>query len=225
MDYKWEPITEWPGKPCWNRKDAPFKGPSGRVPLSQTLADLKRETDMINARVVTLKTYHIEGQRNYRDFTRDGQIKADARRPSAPGVILTFTRRIKGEDKYLRFACDQYERWEDNLRAIAKTLEDLRAIDRYGCTTGEEQYAGFVAALPAPKSENAREQAARVIMTQSGAGGLSIAAFLADTESVREAHIREAFKRTHPDVPGNSADDFKAVKIAADVLRGKTDAT
>jgi len=219
MDYKWEPITEWQGKPCWNRKDAPFKGANGRVPLSQTLTDLKRETDMINARTVTLRTYHVKSNR---DFTQDGRIRSEARQPSAPGVILSFTRRIKGEDKYLRFACDQYERWEDNLRAITKTLEDLRAIDRYGCTTGEEQYAGFVAALPAPKPENEREKAAKVILTASGANR-SVSELLNATPVFVEAHIREAFKRAHPDTGGN-AETFKAVKIAADVLRGKTDA-
>lgn len=42
----------------------------------------------------------------------------------------------------LVFATDAYALWEHNVRAIALTLEALRAVDRYG-TTGGRQYAGF----------------------------------------------------------------------------------
>jgi hypothetical protein len=42
----------------------------------------------------------------------------------------------------LVFATDAYEDWQHNVRAIALTLEALRAVDRYG-TTGGRQYAGF----------------------------------------------------------------------------------
>lgn len=46
------------------------------------------------------------------------------------------------------FATDQYEKWEHNVRAIALTLEALRAVDRYGATQGR-QYAGFMQQLTA----------------------------------------------------------------------------
>lgn len=39
-------------------------------------------------------------------------------------------------------ATDTYEHWQANVRAIALTLEALRAVDRYGATQGR-QYAGF----------------------------------------------------------------------------------
>jgi hypothetical protein len=39
-------------------------------------------------------------------------------------------------------ATDTHERWEHNVRAIALTLELMRAVDRYGATQGR-QYAGF----------------------------------------------------------------------------------
>lgn len=48
------------------------------------------------------------------------------------------------------FATDAYGTWQMNVRAIAKTLEALRAADRYGATQGR-QYAGFRGQLQAGK--------------------------------------------------------------------------
>jgi hypothetical protein len=45
-------------------------------------------------------------------------------------------------------ATDEYEDWQSNARAIALTLEALRAVDRYGATQGR-QYAGFQQQLTA----------------------------------------------------------------------------
>lgn len=47
------------------------------------------------------------------------------------------------QDDSIQLACDRFLSWEDNLRAITKTLESLRAVDRYEVVEGGEQYAGF----------------------------------------------------------------------------------
>jgi hypothetical protein len=51
-------------------------------------------------------------------------------------------RLLTQEDSY-QFACDRFTGWEDNLRAITKTLDALRAVDRYEVVQDGEQYSGF----------------------------------------------------------------------------------
>lgn len=77
---------------------------------------------------------------------RDGLPLAGQRAPDDVGVAVYFTR--KG--KQLSFACDRWLKVEHNMRAIAKTIEALRGIDRWG--TGDMVEAAFTgfAALPAP---------------------------------------------------------------------------
>jgi len=55
------------------------------------------------------------------------------------GVEVSFER----EDQRVAFHVDAFPHLHDNIHAIALTLEALRAVDRYGATTGAEQYAGF----------------------------------------------------------------------------------
>jgi hypothetical protein len=68
-----------------------------------------------------------------------------------PGVAVYF---VNGK-KPMCVACDKWERVGCNLRAIAKTLEALRAFDRWGVTTGEQLMNHFMA-LPAPGDVQAR---------------------------------------------------------------------
>lgn len=46
------------------------------------------------------------------------------------------------EKQRLVFATDAYEFWQHNVRAIAKSLQALRDLERWGATQGK-QYAGF----------------------------------------------------------------------------------
>lgn len=78
---------------------------------------------------------------------RDGLPYANSSQPADRGVAVYFT--YKG--KPMCFACDRWNRVEDNMRAISKTIEALRGIERWG--TGqmvEQAFTGFVA-LPAPE--------------------------------------------------------------------------
>lgn len=70
------------------------------------------------------------------------------RQPTDPGVAVYF----QGKDKPQRvIAVDIYNRVEDNLAAIAATVEAMRAIDRHGgAQILERAFTGFDA-LPAPK--------------------------------------------------------------------------
>lgn len=78
-------------------------------------------------------------------FPRSGQPE-----PSDPGAAVYFTR--KG--KPLVFASDRFVTVAQNLRAIGMHLEALRGIERWGCGSLDQAFAGY-AALPAPDAERA----------------------------------------------------------------------
>jgi len=169
------PITLWPGAETRERKSAAFS-----AAWQSTLELLKRELRMLDARRVVVEIAMHEGQ-----IRRDGYPYSNAR-ATHPGVILSF------ESKYgpLRYPCDTYTRWEDNLRAIALALEALRAVDRYGVTRRAEQYAGWKA-LPAGGGSAER---GRELIRQHGG-------------------VRAALLATHPD-QGGTVEDFAAVQAA-----------
>lgn len=102
----------------------------------------------------------------------------------------------------LRFPCDRFNHWKDNVRAIALALEALRKIERYGVKQGA-QYEGFFKALPAMGESGApRDFAAAVGLFGTVLGrnfdpdprGWS----LQQLESV----WKEAARKAHPDQGG-----------------------
>lgn len=112
-----------------------------------------------------------------------------------PGIAAYFTR--KG--KQLCFACDCYITVEDNMHAIALTIDALRGIARWG--TGdmmESAFRGF-AAIP------------------ERTGGASWWTILGVTINARPEQVKEAYrtlaKKHHPDV-GGDAEQFRAINEA-----------
>ena len=180
-----------------NRQRSPFLSPWGT-----TLVDLDRELSQIGARDVI-----IEIDAPPSEIRRDGMPRADARTRS-PGVILTFEKRRRGAGatwERFRYPCDTYHDWQDNVRAIAKTLEALRACDRYGVTTNGQQYAGFKA-LPAQSGAVLSvEQAAEILRRHSG---ISLLVHDPDFDASRIA-FRTARARLHPD-SGKTNGDLSA---------------
>lgn len=77
---------------------------------------------------------------------QDGLPLAGQAQPSDPGVAIYF--HYKG--KQVCFACDRWDRIEDNIQAVRHTINALRGITRWG--TGDMVDAAFTgfAALPAP---------------------------------------------------------------------------
>jgi hypothetical protein len=69
----------------------------------------------------------------------DGTIRLD-KEPVDPGVAVYF----QHHGKQMVFACDQYEGIADNLQAIAKTIEAIRGIERWGASElMERAFSGF----------------------------------------------------------------------------------
>ena len=78
---------------------------------------------------------------------RDGLPLAGQAQPRDPGVAVYFTYK----KRQVCFACDRWRKIEDNMHAVALTIDALRGIDRWG--TGdmvEAAFRGFTA-LPPPE--------------------------------------------------------------------------
>lgn len=78
----------------------------------------------------------------------DGLPRSNRRAPEDPGVAVYWRKRKETRC----MAVDRYDRVEDNIAAIAATLEAMRAIERHGgATILDRAFQGFTA-LPAPES-------------------------------------------------------------------------
>lgn len=138
----------WPlGRPrASQRKRASFnaKSDNGRytetksVSMAGARERLQRELDLLRAGSIVLST-NVE-------LRLDGQPRSGQRTPADPGAALYFT--LKGKPTVL--ACDRWDRVEDNIVAIAKHIEALRGMDRWGVGTLEQAFAGYQA-LPEPE--------------------------------------------------------------------------
>lgn len=197
MDLTFRPIGIWPGKLSTKRKRSTF-----RVGYTATLTLLDSELHHLSARNVVLQVALTE-----EDIRLDGRPRAGSK-SSHPGVILAF------DSKHgpLKYPCDTFERWEDNVRAIALSLENLRAVDRYGVTRRGEQYSGWTA-LPAPTNGAMdKEQALSFIRRTIGA-----ASARPTSKDDLDSMYRHAAMATHPDRGGNP-DDFKRLQQAKEAL-------
>ncbi len=168
--------------------------------LQDTLDLLDRELQMIGAEDVLIQLKCDRSQ-----IRQDGWPRSDCR-AYAP-VILTF-RRPNGQS--VSMPCDTYAHWNDNLRAVAKSLEALRAVDRYGVTANGEQYRGFAAL-----TDNAYS------MTHGQAIGWLAALYETTSAAVErdaERFVRTALKDCHPDSPRGNPEKFKRAMAARRAL-------
>lgn len=80
----------------------------------------------------------------------DGLPRSNQRAPSDPGVAVYW----KDGDATRCMAIDRYDRVQDNLAAIAATLDAMRAIERHGgAEILDRAFTGF-AALPPPEDSD-----------------------------------------------------------------------
>jgi len=97
----------------------------------------------LQAQIDLLKARHVILSANI-ELRLDGQPRSGRPDPVDPGAALYF--RLKDAD--FAFACDRWSTVADNIAAIAKHIEALRGIERWGVGTLEQAFAGYVA-LPA----------------------------------------------------------------------------
>lgn len=131
----------WPRARARGQAKFSQKGNDGwakSVTVATARERLQREVDLLGAKDCILST-NVE-------LRLDGQPRSDRGDPADHGVALYF--KLKGRDTVL--ACDRWFRVADNIVAIAKHIEAIRGMDRWGVGTVEQVFTGYQA-LPAPE--------------------------------------------------------------------------
>jgi hypothetical protein len=194
-------MTAWQIEPLgpWTRPVTDPRASSGRFRATwdQTLKLLVAEVDLLQP----TGAIAIRVDADPSDIRRDGMLRARAK-VDFPGVIVSFTSAVHGP---LSYATDAYEQrwyndlasWQANVRAIALSLEALRAVDRYGVSRSGEQYVGWRAIEAAPSGTFASaDEALRWVRAQAPDGS--------PEWTPRQAYLAAA-KLLHPDVGGDVA--------------------
>lgn len=209
------PLTNWPGqlRTDGQRKPNPFSTTDG-----QTRELLRREARMLGAREVVLQIAITDSE-----IRLDGEPYARAR-ATHPGVTVVLPESDQGR---ISWSTDLYrggrgpghgtplDGWQVNLRAIALSMEALRAADRHGVMQGR-QYAGFRElgdGVPMGAGPMTVEQAAAFVAEHSPAAAHAIL----DGGRVRVMALRFAARRLHPDNGGDPA-QFARLQDAREVL-------
>ncbi|HEY9546744.1 MAG TPA: J domain-containing protein, partial [Solimonas sp.] len=109
----------------------------------------------------------------------------------------------KGRD--MAFACDRWDKVGDNIHAIAKTIEALRGIARWG--TGDMMEAAFTGFAALPDPAHATRSHWREVL----------ACPTVRTRAELDVAYRVARGRAHPDRDGGSVDLFDAVQRAYEI--------
>ena len=186
LNATFRPLDHWPGPRTNSRRDATF-----RASYTKTLDELEYELQKLGARDIVIQVEKLTRA----DIRNDGWPRSGTwvNGYGGPGVVLSFEC-SKGS---ISMPCDRFGDWQDNIRAIAKSLEALRMVDRYGVTKGNEQYRGW-AQIEAPTNGHkmTRREAIEIIALASGADS---AALSDHWETLGEAMIKRAKKLMHPD--------------------------
>jgi hypothetical protein len=151
-----------------------------------------KELERLGARGIVLSTNIPLRQDGlpYGDFER--------RHITDKGVAVYFS--IDKQPTVL--CCDAWDRWEDNFYSIAKTIEAMRGIDRWGVSEMlKRAFTGFTAL---PESTTTTMNVWQIL-------GLSDCP--ADVDSVKAAY-RQQVKKVHPDVPGGSHELMQKLNLA-----------
>lgn len=208
MNVIFRPLETWPRPQSKHRRQAPFK-----ASYASTLQILDRELGHLGAKEIVIQAAVSED-----DIRLDGMLRSDAR-VLYPGII------IAAQTKYgpLKYLCDEFMQWKDNVRGIALTLERLRLAELYGVTKRGEQYTGFRAL---PMGETAPAAGAHDLFSSADAAAEWLAArfllkpatrLITDPDCFREAY-RTAAKILHPDAPTGSTQDFQRLQAAKELI-------
>lgn len=115
----------------------------GRSGFSQTV---KSATDFLMGEISRMGGQYAVLSTNI-ELRRDGLPYSGQKPPQDVGVAVYFLR--KG--KQMTFACDRWDRVQDNIHAIAKTIDAIRGIERWGSSDMMERAFAAFEALPAPE--------------------------------------------------------------------------
>lgn len=159
----------------------------GEITLNEARNRVIRELSLLGAENEILST-NLQ-------LRLDGWPKGGQAQPSDPGAAIYFDY----EGKATVLACDRWDRVEDNITALAKHIEAMRGMDRWGVGTVAQAFIGYQA-LPAPDPW----------WKTLGLDGPT-----SDASIIRSAYAI-ASKTAHPDRPGGSHDKQARVNAARD---------
>lgn len=193
MDVYCYPLDRWDGPETERRGNSGYG-----ARWSTTLKDLETEAGKLGADEVLIL---LDVRRD--QLRVDGWPKTGTDVP--PRVAISFA----STHGPLRFQCDRWQTWHENVRAIGITLQRLRLIDEGGVARSGEQYRGW-AAIGTGSGATSAEQAIATLRRHAGPDG-------ADSASWQDLY-RLAAHRTHPDRGGN-AEAFGEITAARDLLK------
>lgn len=199
------PIREWPGALTSGRVRSLFKAGLGDT-LQLLDSEIRHLTDTRTQRESAKLLIAIPAGDLWR---LDGRPRAHAI-AEHPGIIFS----LESKHGPLSYPCDTFTTWQDNLRAVAKALEALRMVDRYGVTKRGEQYRGFLAieSAEAPAGFARWQDAEAFLMEILGDADLDA--------MTPAASIRAAKRIAHPDTGGDAV-TFQRVVLAEAKLRAE----
>ena len=179
----------WPaGWPRVTRRASAAFGLSFAAARDHLFDELRR----MGARYIVLST-NVE-------LRRDGLPYANFREPDDVGVAVYF----EWHGKQMTFACDRWSKVKDNVRAIGKTIEALRGIERWGASDMMERAFSAFEALPAPGT-TAPITCWDVLGVPQGSDNATI-----------NAAYRAKARAAHPDAGGTEA-EMAALNAARDM--------
>lgn len=130
----------WRRTPSTRRTRAPFSTYRNPITIDRARQQLQSELKRLGVPYDqwTLST-NVETR-------TDGTIRSDRRAPDDPGVAVYFRMRAGGKPKV--FACDKWDTVAGNIAAIARHIDALRRVDRYGVGEMDQVLAGYTALPP-----------------------------------------------------------------------------
>lgn len=175
------PLREWPGvlTPASQRRNSSF-----RSPLPKTLELLDKEVWHLATTQEHIESAELLVAIAPHDFRRDGRPYANAK-AEHPGVVFSMDTAMG----HVSYPSDLHLTWQENLRAVALTLQALRAVTRYGVTRNGEQYRGSLAIESAQPVHDVASARA-VLLDITGRNGEDL--------NLRDL-VRQAKREAHPD--------------------------
>lgn len=200
--YKAFPLS-WPLQeqrtPAAMRKDAQFRSARRDATGNRLCAGSKTMTDAVEflyAELERLDAVNVVVSTNIKPRL-DGMPRANEPKPVDPGAAVYFVL----AKRPMVLACDRWLRVEDNLYAIAKHIEAIRAQERWGVGSRAQAFRGYLLLTGAVAPRHWRDVL--------GANGAHV-----DAEWVT-ARYRTLAADLHPD-KGGTADQMAELNRAKD---------
>lgn len=196
------------------RQKMPALSSAGVAGARQARPGWSKAFELLRYELAKINATHVVVEAGY----QPNQVRADGwpysnAKPEHHQVRVSFKR----GNVPMSFSQGGFSAIEYNVWLIGRTLNALRAVDRYGCTQGGEQYRGW-AQLPSgiqAAEWSSVEDAARFLLRTEGVmvdqDGID-AVLLDPTGS-----YREAARKAHPDA-GGSNDLMSKVNRARDYI-------